>query len=264
MEQITKLLEERKKQLLRVKKEKEKALSKAPKGALRVCCHGNRTQFYHRNDSKDLNGVYIRDKDIHVAQKLAQKDYDKKVLSAAENELMVIHKCLADYPKICAEDVYEGLHRERKKLILPILEPDEEYVHRWVNQEYQGKEFYGELPEFYTAKGERVRSKSEVIIADMLYREGIPYRYEYPIYLEGMGTIHPDFTVLNVRRRKEFYWEHLGMMDDELYAENAIEKIICYGQNDILPGVNLILTYETRKTPLNQKVIKRIFEYYLY
>ena len=67
---------------------------------------------------------------------------------------------------------------------------------------------------FYTSKGERVRSKSEVIIADVLNREGVPYRYEYPIYIKGIGKIYPDFTVLNIGIRKEMIWDHFGMMDD--------------------------------------------------
>lgn len=73
--------------------------------------------------------------------------------------------------------------------------------------EYRGKGFDESTSEFYTAKGEKVRSKSEVIIADVLSREGIPYRYEYPLYLKGIGKVHPDFTVLNVKQRKEIYWE---------------------------------------------------------
>lgn len=69
-----------------------------------------------------------------------------------------------------------------------------------------------------------------MIIADLLNKEGIPYRYEYPIQLNGVGWIYPDFTVLNVRLRKEYYWEHLGMMDDYSYAEKALQKISSYEQ----------------------------------
>lgn len=52
-----------------------------------------------------------------------------------------------------------------------------------------------------------MRSKSEVIIADLLNKEGIPYRYEFPLYLKEFNTVYPDFTILNVRKRKEIYWE---------------------------------------------------------
>ena len=263
MRTIKKVLEEHKEELLRIKKEKENALKNVPEGHLRICRRGDKVQYYHRTDTKDFNGVYIQQKSIGMAQKLAQKDYDEKVLASVEKELYALDKYLSVSPTIPAEEIYQGLQVERRKLICPIIEPQEEFVSNWEKVEYSGKDFDIMTPKLYTAKGERVRSKSEVIIADRLNREGIPYRYEYPIYVEGWGTVHPDFTVLNVRERREIYWEHLGMMDDLEYVEKALDKINIYAQNDILPGKNLILTYETAKMPLNQKLVQLMIEQYL-
>ena len=102
-----------------------------------------------------------------------------------------------------------------------------------------------------------------MIIADFLQREGIPYRYECPLNLKGFGTIYPDFMVLNVRQQKEMYWEHFGMMDEPEYSEKAIQKIMTYEQHGYFQGENLILTYETKRNPLNQKILKMIVEHYL-
>ena len=129
--------------------------------------------------------------------------------------------------------------------------------------EYEGKGFAEDAPEFYTSRGERVRSKSEWIIAELLEKEGIPYRYEYPVYLRGFGKVYPDFTVLNVRTRREIYWEHMGMMDNPVYAEKAVNKIHTYEQNGMFQGEDLLVTYETSKNPLNQKVIMRMIQRYL-
>lgn len=114
-------------------------------------------------------------------------------------------------------------------------------------------------PEYYTAKGERVRSKSEIIIADTLNRFNVPYRYERPINIGGNGTIHPDFTCLNVRTRKEFLWEHNGMMSDADYADYATKRIDMYTLAGYSADENLILTHETVNKPLNSRVI----EYYI-
>ena len=263
MEQIRSLLEERKEKLLQIKNEKEKALKKAPEGSLRICVRGKKAQYYHRNDPKDFNGIYIPKKDDALAQNLAQKDYDKKVHYAAERELNAITKYLVSYPAKNVEQIYQDLHRERQKLIVPIMESEEEFVRKWEQVEFQGKGFYETNAEFHTAKGERVRSKSELIIADLLKKENIPYRYECPIYLNGLGRVHPDFAVLNVKERKEIYWVHLGMMDDPVYAEKAIKKIAAYEKNGIFPGENLILTYETRTSPIEQKVVALLIERYL-
>ena len=59
------------------------------------------------------------------------------------------------------------------------------------------------------------------------------------------------------------YWEHLGMMDDPSYVEKSLQKITLYEQNGIFPGENLILTYETRKNPMNQKIIRLMIQRYL-
>ena len=81
------LLEKREKELLQMKKEKEKALKAAPDGTLRLCRHGDKVQYYHRTDAKDTNGVYLKEKDVKLVSKLAQKDYDRKALKAIEKEL---------------------------------------------------------------------------------------------------------------------------------------------------------------------------------
>ena len=106
-------------------------------------------------------------------------------------------------------------------------------------------------------------SLSRLHIADLLNKEGIPYRYEYPILLSGLGTVYPDFTVLNVKRRKELYWEHLGMMDDPEYVEKALQKIAMYEENGIFPGESLILTYETRMNPISPKIVNLMISQYL-
>ena len=68
---------------------------------------------------------------------------------------------------------------------------------------------------------------------------------------------------MNIKNRKEVYWEHLGRMDDSGYAEMAVKKIDMYEQHGIYPGENLILTYETKKYPLNLKQVQRKIQKYL-
>ena len=65
-----------------------------------------------------------------------------------------------------------------------------------------------------------------------------------------------------MRKREEIYWEHFGMMDDPNYVENAMQKLMLYQQNGIFPGEQLIITFETRKNPLNQKQILNLVEHY--
>ena len=260
MEEIKTILEEREKYLHLLKKEKERALKSVPEGSLRISRNRNKIQYYRRIDPKDCNGRYIREDEMKIAYELAQKDYDQKVLKSIEKELKAIQKYKEAAPDKEAEQIYESLHLARQKLIIPIKESDEEYIARWEKVEYIGKDFRYDASEHYTAKGERVRSKSEVIIADALNRAGIPYRYEYPIYIKGLEYINPDFTILNVKKRKEIIWEHLGLMDKPEYAENNVYKINCYERSGYHMGDNLICTFETKQNPLNQKTVKEMIQ----
>ncbi len=68
-----------------------------------------------------------------------------------------------------------------------------------------------------TERGDLVRSKSELVIADKLHARGIDYAYEQPLVLPNGRTRYPDFTIADHARGVTFLWEHLGMLDDQGY-----------------------------------------------
>lgn len=68
----------------------------------------------------------------------------------------------------------------------------------------------------YTNRGELVRSKSEMIIANLLAQNEIPYEYEKALWL-GNKRIHPDFTIeLDF---ETYYWERCMMMRTAVLME---------------------------------------------
>ena len=151
----------------------------------------------------------------------------------------------------------------RQSLIKPVEIPDLEYASRWQNIEYQGKPFGEDAPVHFTLKQERVRSKSEVLIANALARAGVPYKYEYPLRLKNQMLIYPDFTILRLRDRKQIYWEHLGLIDDTEYRTHAIRKVMSYEENGIFLGENLIISVESFHIPLNEVTIQRLIRHYI-
>lgn len=260
MQKMLGIIKEREEYLLDSIQKLEKDLINAPEGNIRICNRQGKPQFYYRNDAKDFSGTYMREEDYELVQKIAQKSYAKKALSSAKRELLAIEKYKSYYPKENLEEVYEKLHAERKKLVVPIEITEEEYRQNWESVTYIGKEIEESVPKIYTEKGDLVRSKSEMIIADSLRRAGIPYRYEYPVYTKEWGYIYPDFTVLNKRSRKEWIWEHFGKMDDPLYVERNMQKINIYERNGIVLGKNLLITFESKQQPLSQQVVNRMIE----
>ena len=85
-----------------------------------------------------------------------------------------------------------------------------------------------------TARGEMVRSKSEVIIADHLANNGIEYGYEQPLTIEGV-TKYPDFTIEDMESGVTFYWEHCGMLHVPSYRSRWEEKLRWYRAHGVLP-----------------------------
>ena len=246
-----------------IEEQKEKLLN-APEGKLRISHQNNYPRYYHKASSVEKKeGQYIDKNHYHLAHELAQKEYDEKILECAENELKALIVFIKKCERASIEEIYTNLSKSRRMLINPITLPDNEYLEDWLALKYEKKPFAENESELFTNKGDRVRSKSELIIANALFKYGIPYRYEFPLVMNGIGRVYPDFMVLNVRLRKEYYWEHLGMMDDAEYAEKAVKKINSYMQNGYFPGDKLILTQETRKNPISTRQIERIIQQYL-
>ena len=63
----------------------------------------------------------------------------------------------------------------------------------WGNLEYVRSDFWKESLTMRTSRGLLVRSKSELLIVEMLYRYGIPFRYEQELWINGKDWA-PDFT----------------------------------------------------------------------
>jgi len=82
-----------------------------------------------------------------------------------------------------------------------------------------------------TRKGIAVRSKSEVVVADVLDALGISYDYEQPLLsrTDPKDFRLPDFTVSF--EGDVFYWEHLGMLSVPSYREAWGRKQKWYEEN---------------------------------
>ena len=241
----------------------EQSLSSAPEGTLRISRNRGTASYYLRTEEGDTNGTYIKKQEEKLAKALAQKDYDMKLLEKVKKRRNRIQGFLRLYEAEQLEDLYTNLSPERQSLVNPYCLPDDAFIKQWEQQTYEGKGFEENVPEILTEKGERVRSKSEKILADKFYMKGIPYHYELPLYLKGYGKIYPDFTLLNCRNRQVYYLEHLGLMDNAEYCEKAIRKITNYMRNGIFPGERLLLTYETSKMPLDMKIVGEMIVKYL-
>lgn len=245
----------------RIIKLKEKSLEGVPNGRLRISIEESNTRYYFRHEGGNTNGKYLHNPNTVLVKKLAQKTYDEKILRHLKTEAYHLRKLCHFYSKNDSCDIFQKLTEERKKLVEPVTLENEMYIKRWLEDKEKISKNNSLPPsnkDFFTDKGERVRSKSEVIIANILNKLKIPYCYELPLQLKNNVTVHPDFCCLNVRTRKEIFWEHFGMMGDKEYAENAVKKIREYTENGYFSGDTFIYTMETSENPINTKEIENL------
>lgn len=286
--QIRNILEDIVVQLSALSQRIFRSKAKKQQGSLRIAINKGTPQYYHITTKGDTNGKYIPKSDSKLISSLAQKEYLEKCNRIIERQQKALARFLKDFHPEDIIAVHTNLTEAKRRFVTPLLLTDEEFAAQWQAKPYSGKFFAKDTPEHFTNSGLRVRSKSEVIIAECLARHNIPFRYEAPLELiigdtssitaetpannirrrtlnqdadlmqSKAVTFYPDFTCLNKRTRQEFIWEHFGMMDNPNYARNAIEKQRSYAAAGYIPGINFIATTETTDLPLNIPYIEQM------
>ena len=252
--------------IMQLQERLEKYMSKASTYHLIVSSIRNKDRYYAVNTEKRRRIYLGLDREADI-KKLANKYYKEKLLYAAKKEIAVLQRSLkriAELSNNGIESVYPSLPKTIKKYVTPDSFTDEGFAKLWSEQEFiQAKRT--EYHKYKVNDRTVVRSKSEFMIANLLEKKGIPYRYEEQLVLDpDMGIIYyPDFTILNKRTRQTIYWEHLGKLGDEDYCTDNIQKLEDYADAGIIQGKNLILTYECASKPLTTKMIELMIKEFL-
>ncbi len=263
MEKILDLMQQRKIILKKAIAQASRFEGEFPDGKLRVVKKKSNYYCYHIIEKDDTNGKYICVDNFELIEELANKEYNSKFLNYAKIELAMLEKCISRLSLKNADLAYQNLSEYKKIFVKPYIQTDEQYALQWQNKSYRTNQIYKDEKIYETKRGEMVRSKSEAILADIFYDLGIPYRYEQAVTLEDGTVRYPDFTLLKKSSRREIYFEHFGLLDDEEYRKSNLNKLDKYRSSGIYLGYNLLMTYETKDNPLDikgiRKMIKTIF-----
>lgn len=114
-----------------------------------------------------------------------------------------------------------------------------------------------------TARGLKVRSKSELLIASALEERRLLFKYEPEIKAESNYVFRPDFVVLRPGDMKEIYWEHFGLMNDPVYEKRTMEKLVRYQQEGLCLWDNLIISFDSDRGSFNMQTINRIIDMFI-
>ena len=246
--------------LVELKLQVEACLSLAPEGTLQISTINGTTRFYKGPES-ERSYLSLSSKEIIS---LGNKRYHLEVLRNTKRRIKALENCLSSltvYNDIKTNfTIYNEQPDKIRPYITPLQDTNEDYAKKWQAKKYRG--LGGSNYSFRTQRGEYVKSKSELIIADRLYLKDIPYHYEVPLSLDPLNTYYPDFYVLNKRTRKAYFWEHFGKMDDPVYCKNALGKIETYAFNGYIIGENLIASFESSAYTINTNHLDLLIEKY--
>lgn len=250
-------------------KELQKQLKNYPAENLIIWRDGRYFRWF-KSDGKST--VYIPKKEKELAVRLAQKKYYSCLLEDFTKELSIINSFIKKLEKnksglesLLNNESFISLFSEGSFLsssTYPNSKMNSELIKKWKSESYEKNPKHPEQLKHRCLSGEYVRSKSEVIIANALFTSNIPYRYECALTLGG-NTFYPDFTILNPQSMKIKYWEHFGMMDAPKYSDQTFNKLKTFSQYGIIPGINLITTYETGSYPIDSEKIQLVVNEFL-
>ena len=242
-------------------REKEKRIQQLPPGYLvqqesnkgyrlywvePVCAGGATKERYHR----------LKDEDYEIACALREKFLLRKQIPAHRNNITYYQKLLDHY--IPCDDAAVSCQLDEPYRSLEGLQPPKA-MHVPTQSE---NPFYPEHLKFRNSLGEYFRSKSEVLISEILYAMGIPYHYEKHLTIGG-ETKYPDFTILRGGPGKDKYIEYFGMMDKNDYFIRNKDKINWYLNHQIIPNDRILFLYENTTSGLDTLCVQKQIETFL-
>lgn len=183
-------------------------------------------------------------------------------------------------PKNCRplsrELLYTSLTRSRDQLVLLIEGDDPSMLYDYMRPEKSEtakrntnlfvtsvrREYvdvpYAEHLIHRALKGHMVRSKSELVIANILHNMKLEYQYEQKFYGPKTNDIFlPDFLFVDPSG-EPVIWEHLGMLIRDDYRESWERKKERYEKNGFREGKNLFTTEDDSKGGLDSNKVNKV------
>ena len=146
---------------------------------------------YYLIDKSIGKREYAGKEKLRLVKRLVQREYtvamNKKLLDLRHRLI----RFNSNYDINEIERLYDNLPEARKDMIVPIIEPDDAFIQRWLEEHTGNQNPFPSDGKYYTSQGVYVRSKSEKIIADLLDKYNVPYRYEPELILDNRHTVIP-------------------------------------------------------------------------
>ena len=265
--QLLKMLKKRKEQLNR-EYEELRPYAKLLMQELPVK-NTERTYYYRKERiGKKYKRPYLGNGRNKEVMKIKRARYIAKELEAVEHDIDLLEKLLKGYRLSGFAEINAAIPRTYRLQSIDYYEDLPDVGKEWMKRKEAEKAEYGPWhPEgliHTVSNGIKVRTKSEMAIAEILLRNGIPFVYELPHVLKNGKIVHTDFTILStIDYKTEILLEHEGSMGDPGYRDKHAWRIENYYLTGYIPNVNIFFTFDGLDGSVDGEVIQRIVDGWL-
>lgn len=250
--------------LERKREQLREEMKNLPGGELYIIRRGENNYYCQRfpkkgNRKKEVRRGITRDKAL--LKGLVRKRYVKEAISVVDADLEVIRGALNYFKPSDEISIMREFMLKHPELMDYVYKDATDYSEWAANYERQ-KDFYDD--DLTSVAGDRtmMRSRGEIIIAEKLRQNGIPFRYEAALNIPDLSYV-PDFTIRRPFDGKIFYWEHFGDVTDVKYMKRNELKLERYEEYGIVPWNNLIITYDFMDGGVNVPLIEGMIHAWL-
>lgn len=242
-------------------------------GWLYVKSSKNGNSYYlqkrNKNDSAVKQSVFIGTDASEEVRKIKESRFYAETLKRLEQDKQILESLMPLYVGYDPDTVSAAMPKAYSRLPAECYD-DERYQElvEWAKGEYDTnpKEFPPGAN--ITITNQRVRSKGELAIFNLLVLYGIPFRYEQKLVLidiDGTKVVrYPDF-IIQLADGTILYWEHAGSLEKPTYFQAFCDKLRIYFHNGITLGDNFIVTAnkESDGQGMNTETIEALIHEYI-
>ena len=223
-------------------------------------------KYYRFNEKKGdaYNRKYIGKADSEAFQNLFEASYNATLLELETNNLKVLCKTRDQYTEPTVEAVKSKMSKCVSDIpVCGMFDKQLNELNKWAHEDYaRNTHNYGDT-EIYDEEGERMRSKSECLVSNIYINAGVPKRHDAVIDLDdmcgGRKMKSPDFLI-RCLDGKYIIHEHAGLLTNENYFEDFVDKVRMYFYNGFILGDNLFYTFDDKDGGINTSLVKEIVE----
>ena len=226
----------------------------------------DRTYYYRKEKAgSKYRRTYLGNSSNKDVLNIKKARYTAKALAAVENDIVLLDRLCNGYAFTGFIDINKSIPHVYRLHSLDYYEDLPDAGKEWMRKKEAEKAEYGPWhPEgliHTVSNGIKVRTKSEMAIAEILLRNGIPFVYELPHVLRNGKIVHTDFTILStIDYKTEFLLEHEGSMADSGYRDKHAWRVENYYLSGYVPNVNIFFTYDGMNGSVDGESIQRIVD----